>query len=174
VGWVSVGNHTRAARWTAAGPELLGGPLQPADSRALGTNSDGSVIVGTYENGNRQGPFIWDAQLGMRDLTEELTGVYGVNLDLWTLHADACAISADGRVIVGNGFDHGVLRNRAWRVFLGWDCPADANHDGVLDSSDFFEFLARFFAGHADFNRDGTINSQDFFDYLTAYFAGCA
>jgi hypothetical protein len=54
-------------------------------------------------------------------------------------------------------------------------CAPDFNHDGLLNSQDFFDFNTAFFAGapSADFNNDGHINSQDFFDFLTAFFAGC-
>lgn len=52
-------------------------------------------------------------------------------------------------------------------------CPADWNHDGVINSQDFFEFIATFFNDNADFNYDGVTTSQDFFDFLAAFFAGC-
>lgn len=52
---------------------------------------------------------------------------------------------------------------------------ADFNHDGRIDSQDFYDFLNAFFNGseRADVNRDGELNSQDFFDFLTAFFTGC-
>jgi len=55
------------------------------------------------------------------------------------------------------------------------DCPPDFNHDGVVNSQDFFEYLVAFFTGDfaAEFNSDAIVNSQDFFDFLAAFFAGC-
>lgn len=40
----------------------------------------------------------------------------------------------------------------------------DFNRDGMVNSQDFFDFLAAFleFAPAADFNSDGVVNSQDF------------
>jgi hypothetical protein len=54
-------------------------------------------------------------------------------------------------------------------------CRADVNADGAVNSQDFFDFLAGFFAGLAiaDFDGNGIVNSQDFFDFLAAFFAGC-
>ncbi len=58
-------------------------------------------------------------------------------------------------------------------VDCGTPCAPDWNHDGALNSQDFFDFLNSFFAGNADYNRSGATNSQDFFDFLNAFFAGC-
>ncbi|MBC7771605.1 MAG: hypothetical protein H7210_03845 [Pyrinomonadaceae bacterium] len=52
-------------------------------------------------------------------------------------------------------------------------CLSDWNRDGVVNSEDFFDFIADFFTVDADFNHDTFINSQDFFDFLAAFFAGC-
>lgn len=52
-------------------------------------------------------------------------------------------------------------------------CRGDWDGNGLLNSADFFAFVADFFAGKADFNADGSTTSQDFFDFLGAFFAGC-
>jgi hypothetical protein len=61
----------------------------------------------------------------------------------------------------------------------GSPCPCDFNHNGVLNSQDFFDFLACFFTtgcDAGDYNDDNFVNSQDFFDFLACFFAppkGC-
>jgi hypothetical protein len=54
-------------------------------------------------------------------------------------------------------------------------CLGDFNVDGVVNSDDFFDYLARFFASHpfADVDGDGVVTSADFFLFLTSFFAGC-
>jgi hypothetical protein len=52
-------------------------------------------------------------------------------------------------------------------------CACDWNTDDVLNSQDFFDFIAAFFANDADYNHDDFTNSQDYFDFLTCFFTNC-
>jgi hypothetical protein len=86
-------------------------------------------------------------------------GVWSVNIN-----ATAVNVGFQGYAIVMTG-DVGVPPPTP--------CPCDWNQSGGLNSQDFFDFVASFFAGQADFNGDGVTDSQDFFDFLTCLFAGC-
>jgi hypothetical protein len=85
----------------------------------------------------------------------------------------AMAYDAARRVTVLFGGRDGAYNGETWN--LSATCEADFNGDGLVNSQDFFDFLAAFFAfaPAADFNHSGAIDSQDFFDFLTAFFAGC-
>jgi probable HAF family extracellular repeat protein len=71
---------------------------------ALDTSADGSLIVGRTGSGEfpHSGAFVWDERHGMRSLYDVLTYGFGIELDGWHLD-EAVAISADGRMIAGNG-----------------------------------------------------------------------
>jgi hypothetical protein len=67
----------------------------------------------------------------------------------------------------------GFINSADVDFYGGTPCPADWDGVNGVTSSDFFAFIADFFAGNADFNRTGTTDSLDFFDFLMAFFAGC-
>jgi len=119
--------------------------------------------------------FVWDETHGMRQLYAVLVDQYGLGAALagWRLNY-VTGVSADGRTIVGGGFNPSG-QQEGWRLVLPSLCVPDFNRDSALNSQDFFDYIIAFFAGDtaADFNRDKQLNSQDFFDFLAAFFAGC-
>lgn len=54
-------------------------------------------------------------------------------------------------------------------------CIADYDCSGAVNSQDFFNYLAAFFAGvpRADLDHDGNVTSADFFLFLQKFFSGC-
>jgi len=81
-------------------------------SEALGVNADASVVVGVSSNQ----AFIWDAQQGMRRLRDALLNEHAIDVGAWNLER-AVAISHDGMVIAGSGFDP-MGRLQGWVVVL--------------------------------------------------------
>ena len=101
----------QAFRWTEAlGTVGLG--CLPGDnaSEALAVSADGTIVVGwsgmhaLMQGLSNKHAFIWTADDGMRDLLEVLRTDYAIDMAGWTL-TEAVDISADGRTIVGNGFN---------------------------------------------------------------------
>ncbi len=156
VRWVS------GSGWTDLG--TLAGSVQTFGEDI---SADGLSIIGQAFLGSSPRAVMWTPAGGIADLNT-LLPLSGINLTGWTLESGV-AISDNGLTLVGVGTHNG--QPESWIATL---CAADWNHDGQLNSQDFFDFLTSFFAGSADFNHDGVTNSQDFFDFLTAFFAGCS
>jgi probable HAF family extracellular repeat protein len=109
----------QAFRWTEEEGVLPLG-LMPGDtgySKAMAVSADGSIIVGTgLEELGKPKAFIWDAINGMRELKQVLMSEYNVDLSAWTLES-ATDISANGKIIAGNGFNPDGYR-QGWLVNL--------------------------------------------------------
>jgi uncharacterized membrane protein len=169
------GGH--AVMWTASGVQDLGTlPNSFPNSSGAAVSADGAVVVGSNVLDISDNSFvavIWDAQHGMRDLNDVLREDFQLDLGGFFL-SFATGVSADGRVICGTGINTDGDQE-AWVVNLRAPCAADFDHSGAVNSQDFFDFLAAFFASdpRADFNGNGSVDSQDFFDFLGAFFAGC-
>jgi hypothetical protein len=103
---------------------------------------------------------------------------------------------------IASGFN-GVVASAAWNNRVFWDatdiaipgggpggpdgdpdghvgapgssCACDWTNDNTVNSQDFFEYLAAFFAQapDADVNSDESVNSQDFFEFLACFFSAC-
>lgn len=103
VGWSQSAAGLEAFRWTKSGGmvglgDLPGGSFS---SQAFAVSGDGSVVVGI---GSGSEAFLWTPQRGMQDLREFLSIDCGLDLAGWRL-STANGISADGMVIVGNGYN---------------------------------------------------------------------
>lgn len=104
-----------AFRWsTAEGMQDLGTLPGDATSEAFAVSADGKVVVGDSRPlGSPVGrAFLWSEDSGMLDLNAHLPTL-GVDLNGWGL-ASATGISADGSVIVGEGWFNGA--SASWIV----------------------------------------------------------
>jgi probable HAF family extracellular repeat protein len=106
-------NNRQAFRWTEAlGVQHLGDfPGGGVASVAHAVSADGSVVVGQGTDQGTTGvglvAFIWTQAQGLRRIEAVLTTEHGVDLSDWEL-TDATGISADGGVVVGQGYLDGV------------------------------------------------------------------
>ncbi|MBL8762664.1 MAG: PEP-CTERM sorting domain-containing protein [Phycisphaerae bacterium] len=104
--WGYSDTGSRLLRWTTAGGWA---DLGSIGGVAFGMTADGSMIVGYGDSA-----FLWTEALGIVDLSSYLAA-RGLDLSGWTLN-EAEGISADGSVIMGNGFFNGNFS--AWVVTI--------------------------------------------------------
>lgn len=107
VGYSSSGSGFEAYRWTESEGmvglgDLIGGDFS---SRIFNVSGDGRLMVGYGTSVYGQKAAIWfGPAYGIRSLKEVLEVEYGLDLGVWVLEM-ATAVSADGRTIVGYGYN---------------------------------------------------------------------
>jgi probable extracellular repeat, HAF family len=101
----------RAFRWTASGGMRDLGTLGGYDSFADAVSADGAVVVGWALNADWQRrAFRWTASGGMEDLNTTYASLLTDGSEL----LEALATSADGRYIVGWGYNAATNRTEAF------------------------------------------------------------
>jgi probable HAF family extracellular repeat protein len=105
VGEMQIGGPYLAFRWTAFTGMIALGDLGGGLSRALATNHDGSVVVGTSlttSSSSSNHAFVWTTNCGMLDVQTVLKNQGAKVPSGWVLQS-ATDISEDGTVITGFG-----------------------------------------------------------------------
>ena len=157
---------SRAFRWTEeTGMVDIGGSF----SGAYGITPNGNVIVGNMNSNVGSVASVWDFVHGMRSIPEMLEND-GYDLTDWRL-TRATAISANGRVIIGEG-KNPAGNHEAWVVLLDADevelnpIFGDYNDDGTVNAADYtvwrdqFGTLVEEGTG-PDGNNNGFVDSFD-------------
>lgn len=95
----SVTGWSAAYRWDSwSGVSLLG---DWHGGNAAGTSDAGEIIVGSYWTGVSTAAFIWTRAGGMMDLRAVLVSLGATGIENLPNLADARALSADGRAVIG-------------------------------------------------------------------------
>ncbi|MCA9068613.1 MAG: hypothetical protein KDA84_06805, partial [Planctomycetaceae bacterium] len=107
VSWPVGEKYGTAFRWENGEAKLLGSLPGYTSSVAKGVSGDGSVVVGRCileeEESRDDAAFVWDRGKGLRPLSEDLVNA-GCNPGGWSING-CKAISNDGNVIIGNGYN---------------------------------------------------------------------
>ncbi|MBC7772068.1 MAG: hypothetical protein H7210_06215 [Pyrinomonadaceae bacterium] len=102
--------------------------------------------------------------------------------DTSQLPADVADVDHDGNRLEQLPVDlAGRVRVSGQRVDMGVYeltaglCSADFSGDGLVNSLDFFDYLAAFFAllPTSDFDGSGTVDSVDLFGFIGVWMSGC-
>ncbi|MCC6284906.1 MAG: hypothetical protein IT439_06320 [Phycisphaerales bacterium] len=107
----------RAAVWSLDGslPELLSGPAANSSTWAWAASNGATIVLGRDTSLQGSSVVFWDGNRQYHELHSFLTA-RGIDLTGWRL-TDAVGISADGRVIAGNGRNPDG-HNEAWVAYI--------------------------------------------------------
>ncbi|MCC6675931.1 MAG: S8 family serine peptidase [Phycisphaerales bacterium] len=92
----------------------------------------------------------------------------------WMVEVRGDAIVQDGKVETP-ALDSDFALVVSGGVLASDECAADLNGDGLVDFSDYLQFLTLYDAADlaVDFNGDGMVDFSDYLEFLTLYDAGC-
>ena len=156
-------------RWTEAnGMESLG-KLDPNEaSIPFDVSGDGNVIVGYATDF----AMVWTPTHGIRPLSKILEPIGTPFADY--VRTNALGVSADGRVIVGEGEKIGG-EQRAWMVVIPAYCPGDVNGDEQVNFDDLNAVLGNWNTTNmaGDTNNDDLVNFDDLNLVLSNWGADC-
>jgi hypothetical protein len=146
---------------------MTAGPITIIDNSALGdvyrvllSNASSGFNVTVELIDTESDAFDSDANVSTLDL-----GLYNGKFDVARLVLDAPSPAP-----APPGSTYRLIGTIEFIEAIPVFCRCDWNQDDVINSQDFFDFIAEFFSGGGDFIPDGFHNTQDLFDFLNCFF----
>lgn len=177
VGWFenALGNRRAVRKDLTTGSVTNLGHLGGNWAAALGTNVDGSIIVGwSKDSSNNFRAFRWTSAGGLEDLNV----TYAALLTGGSFLVRADGVSPLGRYIVGQGYN--AQTGSYESAFLLDTCVphrGDVDGNGCVDDADLLAVLFAFGQtgelGRVDVNCDGVVDDADLLIVLFNFGGGC-
>ena len=165
-------NQWRAFIWREGiGMQALPTPSGWSASVAYALAADGT-IVGTALDASGQ----WHATRWTTNGFENLNQTYASLLLGGSRLIEARDISANGRYIVGTGYNAATGREEAFLLDTGFPPRGDVDRNGCVDDADLLAVLFAFGGQgyrNEDLNWDGTIDDADLLTVLFNFGSGC-
>jgi probable HAF family extracellular repeat protein len=165
-------NQWRAFIWREGiGMQALPTPSGWSASVAYALAADGT-IVGTALDASGQ----WHATRWTTNGFENLNQTYASLLLGGSRLIEARDISANGRYIVGTGYNAATGRTEAFLLDTGFPPRGDVDRNGCVDDADLLAVLFAFGGQgyrNEDLNWDGTIDDADLLTVLFNFGSGC-
>lgn len=179
VGYYLLSGDDRAFRWVASADNSTGtwsdlGDVGGGRSQAHGVSADGNTVVGwSLDSQGNTVAIRWTPAHGMENLNQRFAALLSNGSRL----TFAYAASADGRYIVGTGYNATTGREEGFLLDT-WRA-GDTNGDGCINNSDLLAVLFAFgtpgtgLTRHEDINKDGVVNNADLLSVLFGFGQGC-